>query len=102
MTRRRLVCLALSAVLFCGQAAGADEFERLEGDALARVATDAGSKRRDSLRLEEIEGLPTVLKETSAALLVVKTGRGNYTRILATAGLRKSDDGGATSVPVVV
>ncbi len=85
--------------------ARAGEFDRLEGDALAHASQrHEDAKRHESLsfRAAHAEQLTPVLSDTRAAFLVVKTGQGNYTRILATPALRKPPGGEGEPVPVIV
>ncbi len=69
------------------------EFDRLEGADLARLSKDETAKRQDRLTFAELDSLPAVLPDNRSAFLVVKTGQGNYARVLASAGLRKAPDG---------
>ena len=102
MTICRLIGIGLSAVFLSVMIARGGEFDRIEGDGLARLTLDEGAKRADSIVFTEIVNLPAVLKDTRSAFLVVKTGQGNYARVLATAGLQKPAEGQGTPVPVVV
>ena len=71
----------------------AGEFDRLEGDALAKLDEGRGVETTGRLSFADIEGLPAVLADTRAAFLVVKTGQGNLTRMLVTPAFRKSPEG---------
>jgi hypothetical protein len=78
------------AVLMMGaiERAGADEFERLEGPALAGVARAESSRRHESLSVAELGNLPRVLAGVRNGLVVVRTDDGNLARVLALPALR--------------
>jgi hypothetical protein len=82
--------------------AAGGEFDRLEGEALARAARSEAAKPVASLRLNDLDALPAALGDTRAAFLIVKTGQGNYARVLASQALRKPADGQAEAIPVLV
>ena len=67
----------------------ADEFDRLEGEALAGVPGNPAAIRRDRLTIGEIGTLPNVLPGIRSAPIVVTTGRGNLARLLVTPAFRK-------------
>lgn len=100
--RSKLGSLGVGLALFVANGAWAGEFDLIEGDVLARVAKTEGSKPRESLTLKALDALPPVFSDSRAAFFVVKTGRGNYARVLATPALRKPEEGGGPPVPVVV
>ena len=54
------------------------------------------------LTVAEIAGLPSVLHDSRAALLVATTDRGNLARMLVSVALRKAPGGGGEPVPVLV
>lgn len=91
MTTQPLTGLVLTLLLFLcpGPPARAGEFDRLEGEALAKLAAGASAKRHERLDFTEVGSLPAVLPETRSAFLLVKTGQGNYARVLVSAGLQK-------------
>jgi len=93
MLRNRLVALALMGLVARGVARG-DEFERVEGDALFGVARNPDAKERKSLTLGDLDGLPTLLRDARAPLLLVKTDQGNVARLLVSAALRKPPGAG--------
>ena len=78
------------------------EFDRLEGDALARIAKSNDSQSHAALSVQELDSLPIGLAETRAAFAVVRTGQGNYARLLVSPALRKSMGGDGQALPVVV
>lgn len=93
MAVRQLLGVGMSAFFVMVAPATAGEFDRLEGDALARISKDEHVKRHDRLTFAEIDALPAMLPDHRSAFLVVKTGQGNYARVLVTAGLRKPPEG---------
>lgn len=92
------------AMILAGQAAGAyaGEFDRIEGEALARLAASDAAKRTASLSFAQLEALPPALSDSPLAFLVVKTGQGNYARLLVSPALRKPSGGEGAPVPVLV
>src|SRR4051812_45530978 len=54
-----------------------DEFERIEGEALAGVPRNNESTAHEQLTVGEIDALPNVLRESRSALLLATTDRGN-------------------------
>jgi hypothetical protein len=102
MNRKRFAALGFAAFLIAAQASRADEFDRIEGDVLARIVQGEGVQSHATLSLKELDSLPAVLRDTRASFLVVKTGKGNTTRLLATPALRKSEDLEGKPVPVLI
>jgi len=98
MSMRLLLGVGVTVLLLTGPPATAGEFDRLEGDALAELAGGGNVTRHERLNFAEIEGLPAVLPETRSAFLLVKTGQGNYARVLASAGLQKPPEGEAKAM----
>ena len=98
----RVAALALSMALSAVHVAEAGEFDLYEGDVLVRVAQADGVARQASLSLQALDALPTVLSDTRAAFFVVKTGQGNYARVLATPALRKPAEEGGPPISVLV
>ncbi len=66
-----------------------DEFDRLEGEALFGVPESKDAKSPKMLSMGDLDSLPTVLRDSRSALLIVKTDQGNLSRLLVTPGLRK-------------
>jgi hypothetical protein len=91
----------LAAVLLISPAF-ADEFDRLEGEALAKVPGGEGVRKREALSFEELGQLEPVLPGTRAPLVVVRTGRKNLCRLLVAPGLRKEPGAAGEPAPVVV
>src|SRR4051794_14125166 len=96
------VCLGLWAGASAWPIARADEFERVEGEALAGVPRSKDATPRERLTIGEIDALPTVLRESRSALLVATTDQGNYARMLVVPGLRKAPGSNREPVPVLV
>ena len=86
----------------CGPPLRADDFERLEGRALADAPRNPAASRRDRLSVADLLALPTVLRDTRAAPVVVKTDQGNYTRMIVSPGLRKPPGSKRDAAPVLV
>jgi hypothetical protein len=95
-----LVCLCIRGTTLPW--AGADEFERLEGEVLAAVPRSKDATPQAQLTMGAIAALPSVLRDSRAALVVVTTDLGNYTRLLLSPGLRKPPGGAGEPVPVLV
>src|SRR5262249_29943711 len=90
------VCLFLVAA----QPSLADEFDRLEGEALAALSRSGDAKVHSSLTIGELDQLPKVLSDARSAFLVVKTGQGNVARLLVSPALRQTP--GAQGTPIAV
>jgi hypothetical protein len=99
MDRRALtLCLlALAAAPVSG-----DEFDRVEGDRVERLIRDGPFESRASLTFGQLEALPQALPDTRTAFLLVKTGQGNYARLLASPALRKPPEGNGPAAPVLL
>ncbi len=93
---------ALAALLLAASTAGGDEVDRIEGEALARISRSPDSKPLARLTVAEIAGLPSLLRDSRAALLVATTDRGNLARLLVSVALRKAPGGVGEPVPVLV
>jgi hypothetical protein len=78
-----------------------DDFERLEGPALAKLSARPDAKSHEQLTIAEIGQLPVVLRDTRSALIVARTDQGNLCRLLAVPALRKPP-GGGEPIPVLV
>ncbi len=102
MALSRPTTLVLAALLLRSLTTQAGEFDRIEGDTLARLVQSEGVQRRERLNFADIENLPPVLSDARSAFLVVKTGQGNYARVLVTPGFRKTPDGDGAAIPVLV
>src|SRR5688572_27012591 len=100
MVSRRI--LALAAILLMASTSGADEIDRIEGETLARLARSPDSRPLSRLSVAEIAGLPSILHDSRAALLVATTDRGNFVRMLVSVALRKPPGGEGEPVPVLV
>ncbi len=93
---------ALAALLLAASTAGGDEIDRIEGETLAQIAKSTDSKPLARLTVAEIAGLPSVLHDSRAALIVATTDRGNFARMLVSVALRKAPGAGGEPVPVLV
>ena len=97
--RSRWLYLLLATT--AASSARGDQFDAIEGKALAAALKGPEAKAVERLTLAELGALPNPLKDARAALLAVKTGKGNITRLLVTPELRKGDDGEAVPVFVI-
>lgn len=88
-------------LVLAGVAAG-DEFERLEGRALADVPRNPDATAHESLTVEELALLPRVFRDTRASLLVAVTGQGNPARLLVAPAFRSPPPGGGEPAPILV
>lgn len=91
--------------------ADADEFEGLDGPALASAIADAGSSKHERLEAPAIAALPRLLKNARSGLVLVKTDQGNVCALLvsfAKRGVPGGDrammkkDGQPSGTPVMV
>jgi hypothetical protein len=107
---RRLGMLGLACLLLGGLAheAWGDEFDRIEGEALAQVPRSKEARPHESLGIGELETLPSVLHDAREAFLVVTTDQGNPARLLVSPAFRKAParrdeaEPAAAPVPVLV
>jgi len=93
------LCLTL---IHAATRCSAGDFDRIEGELLATIAKSTGVERLRVLSLKELDRLPSALKDTRATFLIIKTGAGNYTRMLVSQALRKAESDDAPAVPVLV
>lgn len=96
-----LKSLTFASALLASAAMGG-EFERIEGDLLPRLLKGEGVKTRPSLNFKDLEALPPALADSRLPFFVVKTGQGNYARVIATPALRKPAEGAKDAIPVLV
>ena len=84
----RLFCLlGLAPVMALPSSRGlADDFDRLEGRSLAAIANDPEAKVSGHLNLADLAGLPNVLKGVRSPVVVVRTNRGNPSRVQLSPG----------------
>jgi len=80
----------------------ADDFDHLEGPALAGVTKSAEATRRDALSITELSNLPNVLAGVKSPVIVVKTDEGNPARLMVSPTLRKSPGGQGEPIPVLI
>ncbi len=100
---RDAVGLMLSVVLLGPpSSARGDEFDRLGGAALAALLSDARTRTHTALGFRELEALPSVLRDTRSALLIVKTDQGNLAQLLVSPGFRKRPGGKGPLVPLLL
>jgi hypothetical protein len=92
---------AIIALGLAASGARGDQFDAIEGKQLAAALMGPEAKAVARLSLGEIAGLPDLLKDARGALLAVKTGQGNYVRLIVTPALRK-DQAGGEPIPVFV
>ena len=101
VSRIGIVAAVCVLTIACGSTEGG-EFDRIEGDVIARLIKEGGAQSHKRLTIGEIDALPTVLKESRSAFLLVKTGQGNYSRVLAVAALRKMPRSNSAALPVLL
>ena len=105
MLRRAMKRLVLACLGLCGLAAPfawGDEFERIEGEALAGVPRSKEATAQTELTVGAIDALPNLLRESRSALLVATTDQGNFTRMLVVPALRRAPGGARPPVPVLL
>ncbi len=98
MPRRLVLLLAILAT----SSVRADDFDRLEGKALAGVPENPAAMRRDQLTFGDLGTLPNILQGTRAALVVVKTDQANPARLLVAPALRKTPGAEGEPLPILV
>ena len=92
----------LLTLLLLPSPSSASDFDRLEGDILPEVIKSVSATSRPTLTLKELDALPPAFADTRASFFVVKTGQGNFTRILASQALRQSPGEPGAPVPILV
>lgn len=85
----RPCAVAVVAFLVSTARLHADDFDRLDGPALAGVPKDASAHASASLSVHDLERLPRVLPGTRSAVIVAETGEGNVARLMVSAALRR-------------
>lgn len=90
------------ALLVPSSAVRGDEFDRLGGAALAALLRDAQTRTHPALGFRELEALPSVLRDTRSALLIVKTDQGNLAQLLVSPGFRKRPGDKGPLVPLLL
>ncbi len=96
-----LACTGLGATIGVPRAWG-EEFERIEGEALAGVPRSKEATPHGQVTVGEIDALPNVLRESRSALLVATTDQGNLTRMLVSPALRRAPGSTKDPVPVLL
>lgn len=91
-----LLTLALATL------ASADEFDRLEGRTLAEIPGSDMATAHESISIQDLVLLPNVLRDSRAALVIVKTDQGNPARLLVTPAFRKAPDGQGEPSPILL
>ncbi len=96
--------VALCGVLlgFSIHGAAGDEFERIEGETLAKVSKSSDATSHQSLNIGELDALPAVVADSRSAFLVVKTDQGNFARLLVAPAFRKPAKPQDKPIPVFV
>ena len=79
-----------------------DQFEAIEGKALAEALKGPEAKAVARLTIADLGAMPGALKDARGALLAVKTGKGNVARLLVVPELRKPEEEGGPPTPVFV
>jgi hypothetical protein len=102
MSRRCLVRWTLFFAAITSFAARGDDFDRIEGEELARVPRSKDAMARTSLSMAELDAIPAVLRDVRATLLIVTTDQGNFCRLLVSPAFRKPPAGKGKPVPVLV
>ncbi|HEX8203107.1 MAG TPA: biopolymer transporter ExbD, partial [Isosphaeraceae bacterium] len=97
----RVAVLALAALMPLA-AARSQDFDRLEGQALAAIPKSPDVTAHQRLSLAELGNLPRVLRGERSALVVAQTDRGNLCRLLVAGALRKAPGAEGEPAPVLV
>src|SRR5262245_29576630 len=102
MRRKREWTVALLGLGILVAPVRGDEFERIEGEALASVPRSKDATPQTELTIGALDALPSVLRETRSALLVVTTEQGNLTRMLVVPAFRRPPGSAQPPVPMLV
>ena len=104
MKTMRTTGLAVAFVLTWAMPTWSDEFGRLEGPDFFNLISLPDTHTHASLSFQELDALPTILRNERAALVIVKTDQGNLAKMLVSAGLRKLNPSQkeGPSVPVLL
>jgi biopolymer transport protein ExbD len=87
---RMMVAIGLLSILSMAvNTLRGDEFDRIGGDSLRECLREQGTKQHAALSFRELEAMPSVLRDTRSALLLVRTDQGNLARLLVSPGFRK-------------
>src|SRR5690349_4503223 len=97
--KRFLILFVLIAAI---RPAHADDFDRLEGPILSGLAQNPDAQAHALLTLKDLGNQSSVLKGIRSALVCVTTDTGNHSRLLVSAGLRKSANSKNESLPILV
>lgn len=102
MNRRWPSLVLLAWGTMAASCAYAEEFDRIEGPALAELTQSKESQSRARLTFSELEALPTVLRDNRSALVLATTSQGNYARMLVSPALRKAPESSDKPVSILV
>jgi hypothetical protein len=102
MSHRYCLIFGFPFIWIFSAQAFADDFDRVDGAALAAIPESKSVTAHQGLTLAQIGNLPVVLRGTRSPLFVVKTDQGNLARVLAVAAFRKPAGGADELVPVLV
>ncbi|MHC5542919.1 ExbD/TolR family protein, partial [Singulisphaera rosea] len=94
--------LVLVLVLGFGVTAFGDDFDRIEGEVLAGLPKSKDASAHATLTMGEVDALPSILRDSRSAFLVVKTDEENLARMLVAPALRKPPGSRGTPIPVFV
>ncbi len=92
-------CVLVAA---CASVGRADQFELLDGPALARTLEGPDVAARPSLGVGDIGAMPSLLRDSRSALVVARTDQGHPARLLLVPELRKPPGGEGDPIPVLV
>lgn len=92
----------LLSLLLLPTLALADEFDRLEGQALSNAVKGQDAQPHDQLTTTEIGNLTPVLRGLRSAVILAKTDQGNPARLIVSPALRKPADGKGDPLPILV
>jgi hypothetical protein len=102
MTGRRTLLGFALLVFFSISPSRGDEFDRLGSEIVGSLLRDPKTRTHQAIGFRELEGLPTVLHDSRAALVLVRTDQANWAKLLVTPGLRKVPVSKTALVPVLM
>src|SRR5260370_26062274 len=94
------LALAMTLVLTLVSSGRGDDFERLEGAALASAPSSDNVRALDGLSAAELGKLRSPFRDLRVPLILVRTSEGNLTRAVVAFAFRTSPTG-ETTAPVV-
>ena len=101
--RRVAGCLGVCVLMVVAAPAGrADQFELLDGPALARMLKGPDVANRPTLSVGDIGAMPPMLRDSRSSLVLARTDQGHPARLLLVPELRRPPGAEGEPTPVLV